>query len=158
MGFAWLGMGNLQWLLPPSVAPQVAGTQAVTGGQTSSVGEPDDATLNGYLDKFYLSESTRKVEFKDPAVKPPPFDLLVINICSMAWDDLEAVGLRDNTLFSQMDVIFDNFNSATAYSGPAAIRLMRASCGQTSHAQLYKPPADQCCCSMTCANSASPTS
>ena len=123
LGFAWVGMGTLQ---------------------SSSGGEPDDATLNGYLDKFYLAESTRKVEFKEPAVKPPPFDLLVINICSMAWDDLDAVGLRDNSLFSQMDVIFDNFNSATAYSGPAAIRLLRASCGQTSHAQLYKPPADQC--------------
>ncbi|UXL40802.1 cellulose biosynthesis protein BcsG [Pseudomonas fragi] len=143
LGFAWLGMGNLQWLLPPAAAPQMAGTQAPTG-QTGSTGEPDDATLNGYLDKFYLSESTRKVEFKEPAVKPQPFDLLVINICSMAWDDLEAVGLRDNSLFSQMDVIFDNFNSATAYSGPAAIRVLRASCGQTSHAQLYKPPADQC--------------
>ena len=68
----------------------------------------------------------------------------MINICSMAWDDLDEVGLRDNALFSQMDVIFDNFNSATAYSGPAAIRLLRASCGQTSHAQLYKTPADQC--------------
>ncbi len=144
LGFAWLGMGNLQWLLPPSVQPQMAGTQTATGGPATSVGEPDDATLNGYLEKFYLNESTRKVEFKEPAVKPPPFDLLVINICSMAWDDLDAVGLRDNPLFSQMDVIFDNFNSATAYSGPAAIRLLRASCGQTSHTQLYKQPADQC--------------
>ena len=62
----------------------------------------------------------------------------------MAWDDLEEVGLRDNSLFKQMDVIFDNFNSATVYSGPAAIRLLRASCGQTSHAQLYKTTADQC--------------
>ncbi|KAG1386980.1 hypothetical protein G6F58_013732 [Rhizopus delemar] len=26
-----------------------------------------------------------------------------------------------------MDVVFDDFNSATAYSGPAAIRLLRAS-------------------------------
>ncbi|AUB75525.1 MAG: cellulose biosynthesis protein BcsG [Pseudomonadales bacterium] len=144
LGFAWLSMGSLQWLLPPAADQQMASTQPGQTAQAGSGGEPDDATLNGYLDKFYLAESSRKVEFKDPAVKPPPFDLLVINICSMAWDDLDAVGLRDNSLFSQMDVIFDNFNSATAYSGPAAIRLLRASCGQTSHAQLYKPPADQC--------------
>ena len=144
LGFAWVGMGTLQSLLPPAADQPMANTQPGQTTAPSSGGEPDDATLNGYLDKFYLAESTRKVEFKEPAVKPPPFDLLVINICSMAWDDLDAVGLRDNSLFSQMDVIFDNFNSATAYSGPAAIRLLRASCGQTSHAQLYKPPADQC--------------
>ena len=95
LGFAWLGMGNLQWLLPPSVQPQMAGAQTATGVPTVSAGEPDDATLNGYLEKFYLNESTRKVEFKEPAVKPPPFDLLVINICSMAWDDLDAVGFDD---------------------------------------------------------------
>ena len=114
LGFAWLSMGSLQWLLPPAADQQMASTQPGQTAQAGSGGEPDDATLNGYLDKFYLAESSRKVEFKDPAVKPPPFDLLVINICSMAWDDLDAVGLRDNSLFSQMDVIFDNFNSATA--------------------------------------------
>ncbi|MGO2768755.1 cellulose biosynthesis protein BcsG [Pseudomonas taetrolens] len=143
VGFAWLSMGNLQWLLPPAAAPLVAGTQtgAVTQG---NAGEPDDATLNSYLETFYKTEAQRQVEFKTAAVTPPPFDLLVINICSMAWDDLDAVGLRENSLFSQMDVIFDNFNSATAYSGPAAIRLLRASCGQTAHTQLYKPAPDQC--------------
>lgn len=144
IGFAWLSMGTLQWLRPPAADQQIANNQPGQTAATSSGGEPDDATLNGYLDKFYLAESTRKVEFKEPAVKPPPFDLLVINICSMAWDDLDAVDLRDNSLFSQMDVIFDSFNSATAYSGPAAIRLLRASCGQTSHAQLYKPASDKC--------------
>lgn len=144
LGFVWLGMGNLQWLMPPAATQTLAGVQPgiVTPGAT--VGEPDDATLNGYLDKFYTAEAQRKVEFKEPAAKPQPFDLLVINICSLAWDDLEAVGLRDNSLFKQMDVIFDNFNSATAYSGPAAIRLLRASCGQTSHAKLYNTPPDQC--------------
>ena len=142
VGFAWLGMGNLQGLLPPATNQSMAGTS--TPVQSNNVGEPDDATLNSYLDKFYMAEAQRKVEFKEPAAKPLPFDLLVINICSMAWDDLDAVGLRENSLFSHMDIIFDNFNSATAYSGPAAIRLLRASCGQTSHAQLYKAPADQC--------------
>ena len=143
-GFAWLSLGSLQWLLPPAIVQPMASTQPGSATPANSVGEPDDATLNRYLDTFYQTEAQRKVEFKEPTVKPPPFDLLVINICSLAWDDLDTVGLRNNTLFSQMDVIFDNFNSATAYSGPAAIRLLRASCGQTSHAQLYKPPADQC--------------
>ncbi|MDW4658054.1 cellulose biosynthesis protein BcsG, partial [Escherichia coli] len=82
--------------------------------------EPDNATLEAYLQKFYATEATRQVEFKPSTSPAQPFDLLLINICSMAWDDLDAVGLRDNTLFQQMDVVFDNFNSATSYSGPAA--------------------------------------
>ena len=145
LGFVWLSLGSLQALLPaPVTLPMANNTSGAATPASSSGGEPDDATLNAYLDTFYKNEAQRKVEFKEPAVKPAPFDLLVINICSLAWDDLDAVGLRNNTLFSQMDVVFDNFNSATAYSGPAAIRLLRASCGQTSHAQLYKQPPDQC--------------
>ena len=144
LGFVWLSLGSLQWLLPTTINAPMASTDKGAATTASTAGEPDDATLNSYLDTFYKNEAQRKVEFKQPAVKPEPFDLLVINICSLAWDDLDEVGLRNNTLFSQMDVIFDNFNSATAYSGPAAIRLLRASCGQTSHSQLYKQSADQC--------------
>jgi cellulose synthase operon protein YhjU len=43
-----------------------------------------------------------------------------------------------------MDVIFDDFNSATSYSGPAGIRLSRASCGQQSHSKLYDEPSPHC--------------
>ncbi len=68
----------------------------------------------------------------------------MLNVCSLSWDDLEAVGLRDHRLFARLDILFDNFNSATSYSGPAAIRLLRASCGQTSHAGLYQPAGEQC--------------
>ena len=149
LGLAWFSVGSLQGMLaqnaelPMATTPQ--GLNAPAAAQTAApAGEPDDATLNTYLETFYKNEAQRKVDFKHPQVDPAPFDLLVINICSMAWDDLDEVGLRDNSLFKQMNVMFDNFNSATSYSGPAAIRLMRASCGQTSHAQLYQPPADQC--------------
>ena len=97
LGFAWLSLGSLQWLLPPATVQPMASTQPGTPSPANSVGEPDDATLNTYLDTFYQTESQRKVEFKAPAVKPPPFDLLVINICSLAWDDLDTVGLRNNS-------------------------------------------------------------
>ena len=58
--------------------------------------------------------------------------------------DLVPAGLRNNTLFEHMDVIFDNFNSATGYSGPAALRLLRASCGQSPHSQLYTSADKEC--------------
>lgn len=47
-------------------------------------------------------------------------------------------------LWSHFDIQFKDFNSATSYSGPAAIRLLRASCGQTSHKNLYQPAGNQC--------------
>lgn len=140
-GFAWLGSASLlamQAPAPQSVA-QVPGTAAVV-----STAEPDSPTLDAYLQKFYTTEAARQVKFEPSASAAQPFDLLLINICSMAWDDLESVGLRDNPLFQQMDMIFDNFNSATSYSGPAAIRLLRASCGQQPHSKLYGMAPEQC--------------
>ena len=38
----------------------------------------------------------------------------------------------------------ERFNSATSYSGPAVRRLMRASCGQSSHDSLHRPAPAQC--------------
>ncbi|KIH85231.1 cellulose biosynthesis protein BcsG [Pseudomonas batumici] len=142
LGLAWLASANVLSLHAGSepVAASASGAPVAT----ASTAAPDSATLEAYLQKFYSTEAGRKVEFKPATSAVQPFDLLLINICSMAWDDLDAVGLRDNTLFQQMDVIFDNFNSATSYSGPAAIRLLRASCGQVPHSQLYGTPPEQC--------------
>ena len=142
LGLAWLASANVLALhvgSEPSI-PQAGGTPVAA----DSVGAPDNANLEAYLQKFYSAEAGRQVEFTPSTSAAQPFDLLLINICSMAWDDLDAVGLRDNTLFQQMDVIFDNFNSATSYSGPAAIRLLRATCGQTPHTKLYGPVPTQC--------------
>ncbi|EMF8049052.1 MULTISPECIES: cellulose biosynthesis protein BcsG [Serratia] len=106
---------------------------------------PTSANLTAYLNQFYEREKGRTTAF--PASLPAdaqPFDLLVINICSLAWADMDAVNLQNHPLWSKMDIMFDNFNSATAYSGPAAIRLLRASCGQLSHRDLYQPVNQQC--------------
>ncbi|WP_282361561.1 cellulose biosynthesis protein BcsG [Pseudomonas sp. PS01300] len=144
LGLAWLAVGGLPSLSSSNSQPTaVAGTDSATATAPVAV-VADNATLDAWLDRFFTSERQRVTNF--PVEKPDeqPFDLLVINVCSLAWDDLSTVGMRDNPLFSRLDVIFDQFNSATSYSGPAAIRVLRASCGQSSHAGLYQPPADQC--------------
>jgi len=106
---------------------------------------PTSANLTAYLNKFYESEKQRTTHFPDslPA-DSAPFDILVINICSLAWSDVDVAQLRDHPLWKHFDIVLNNYNSATGYSGPAGIRLLRASCGQTSHSDLYKP-ADQRC-------------
>lgn len=68
----------------------------------------------------------------------------MINICSLSWSDIEAAGLMDHPLWKHFDIVFKNFNSATSYSGPAAVRLLRASCGQLSHSNLYQPSGSEC--------------
>ncbi len=50
----------------------------------------------------------------------------------------------DHPLWKHFDIVFKNFNSATSYSGPAAVRLLRASCGQLSHTNLYQPSGADC--------------
>ncbi|MGN5052230.1 cellulose biosynthesis protein BcsG [Aeromonas veronii] len=106
---------------------------------------PTSANLNTYLNDFYLEERGRETRFPQqlPA-KATPFDMLVINICSLAWSDVEASGLLEHPVWRHFDLMFDSFNSATSYSGPASIRLLRASCGQPSHQDLYLAAPKQC--------------
>ena len=106
---------------------------------------PTSANLTNWLNAFYAAEQKRKTPFPDqPPADAQPFDLLVINICSLSWSDIEAAGLMDHPLWKHFDIVFKNFNSATSYSGPAAVRLLRASCGQLSHTNLYQPSGADC--------------
>jgi cellulose synthase operon protein YhjU len=123
------------------VAP---GTSPAGDGKPVPAAEPTSADLNAYLQSFYGQEEKRQTDFPINADQSAPFDILLLNICSLSWSDLDAVNLRDHPLFSKMDVVFDNFNSATSYSGPAGIRLARASCGQQSHSKLYDEPSPHC--------------
>lgn len=76
--------------------------------------------------------------------RQPAFDVVLLHVCSLSWDDLDAVGLDGRQLFGRFDLVFDQFNSVTSYSGPSMLRLMRANCGQTPHDSLYKPAAEEC--------------
>jgi cellulose synthase operon protein YhjU len=107
-------------------------------------GKPDNATLNSQLAAFYSEEGGRNVSFSTPPQQDAPFDIIILQICSLSWDDLDFTKQRDNPLFKRFDIVFTNFNSAASYSGPAAIRLLRGSCGQPRHKALYDPAPPQC--------------
>lgn len=122
-----------------------AGDTPVVGDIPAQTAAPTSANLNAWLNTFYNAEEKRKTPF--PTALPAdaqPFELLVINICSLSWSDVEAAGLMSHPLWSHFDILFKHFNSATSYSGPAAIRLLRASCGQSSHTNLYQPAGNDC--------------
>lgn len=121
---------------PASVAP-------AAGDVTPAV--IDDAFLNKTLDGFYASQRQQVTQFPSAlAADAVPMDVLMLNICSVAMDDMEEVGMAQHPLWAKMDILFDDFNSAATYSGPAVLRLLRASCGQTSNADLYRPADGKC--------------
>lgn len=142
-------------LLPTKAAtPEVVLNQTPAAGQTQAASAPDgldqsapptSANLTAWLNRFYDSERKRVTHFPDslPA-DSQPFDILVVNICSLAWSDIDISQLRSHPLWQHFDIVLNNYNSATGYSGPAGIRLLRASCGQTSHSDLYKPTDARC--------------
>lgn len=130
---------------PSAVIATASANEATpeTAPRRVSMGKPSNERLNAELQTFYQSEALRSTKF--PASNTAaPFDILFINICSLGWSDLEASQLAGHPLFKKMDVLFDDFNAATSYSGPAVLRLMRASCGQPAHADIYQPAPDQC--------------
>lgn len=116
------------------------------GAATAPVGnvQTDNASLDAYLREFHDKEKTRTVRFNKPAGDAAPFDVIFVHICSLAWDDLQATGLDKHALWGNLDFVFQRFNSAASYSGPAAIRINRAACGQASHTALYSSVEESC--------------
>ncbi|MBC7414797.1 MAG: cellulose biosynthesis protein BcsG [Herminiimonas sp.] len=126
-----------------STAPGSTSGAAAPGAPRLSAGG-SNAELNRILQTFYASEARRQVRLPTPAATALPFDILFIHVCSLSWDDLHATGLDLHPLWKSFDIVFRRFNSAASYSGPAAVRLNRATCGQTSNAGLYTPATEQC--------------
>jgi cellulose synthase operon protein YhjU len=128
---------------PPSHSAGMEVAQAKPGG---AAGQADSTpqSLNAALQAFYASESRRAVTFPSPAADAAPFDILFVHVCSLSWDDILAVGLDKHPLWQHFDMVLTRFNSASSYSGPAAVRIMKATCGQPSHAALYEPAPANC--------------
>lgn len=116
------------WLLPTASTPSQM---------------PDDTLLNDTLAAFHQAEATRRVSFTTPA-DSEPFDILMLSVCSLSWSDLDEVALRDHPFLTGMDIVLEDFNSATSYSGPAVLRLLRAKCGQPTHSNLYEEGDPNC--------------
>ncbi|KTC89734.1 cellulose biosynthesis protein BcsG [Fluoribacter dumoffii] len=154
IGLIWL---NLMSLMPSTVnfipgpgkvvaknEPEKVETTP-SGIELNSNLPPTNENLNAYLNQFYDQQKNLHTTFAASlSADAEPFDIMFIQICSLAWADIDAVHLRNHPLWSKFDIMFNNFNSVASYSGPAAIRLLRASCGETSHADLYKPVPKEC--------------
>ena len=140
---AFVFVAMLVLLLPITALKQ--GAPVATSSEDGDVDTIlTDAELTAALNSFYVQEEARMVSYAPPSSLDAPFDIIFLQICSLSWDDLKFTGEQDNPLFQRFDIIFTHFNTAASYSGPAAIRLLRGSCGQQKHTGLYDPAAPQC--------------
>lgn len=133
----------LALVIAPFISAQLVDpdeSYSLVGISTAEAADVDPAR---YLKAFYAAESERKTAFSTPAAGQQPFDVVVLHLCSLSWDDMKEIGLSyDSPFFSQFDYLFTNFNSATGYSTPAVRRLLQGNCGQRSHKDVHEenPP------------------
>ncbi|ALS64459.1 cellulose biosynthesis protein BcsG [Pandoraea apista] len=130
-----------------AVTAGAAGAAVGAGASEFLTGDgdvPPGANPNAALNSFYTRELTRAVSLPAQAGAGPDFDIIFLHVCSLAQDDLDVDNLNNQPLLSRFDFVFKNFNSAASYSGPAAIRVLRAACGQPTHKALYDPAGPQC--------------
>jgi cellulose synthase operon protein YhjU len=98
--------------------------------------------LDTRLAAFHAVEAEKQLVL--PTGSAPAFDIVMLSVCSLSWDDLDEVRQRDAPLMQRFDIVFRQFNSAASYSGPALLRLLRSSCGQPPHVALYQPAPAGC--------------
>ena len=124
----------------------VAAPQQATAAAGAPRQEVDlaPAALDEQLSRFYAQQKQLKVRFAHPLSDDPAFDIVLLHVCSLSWDDLKTLAVSPDGLFKRFDLVFTHFSSGASYSGPAAIRLLRGSCGETPEARLYDPAGDGC--------------
>lgn len=140
---AFLGLASAAVLPAPgfwSRGPEPAATP--TSRDDGASGPIGLGQLDARLAAFYATERDKLVRL--PSGVPPAFDIVVLSVCSLSWDDLDEVRMRDAPLLSRFDVVFRRFNSAASYSGPAVLRLLRANCGQVPQSALYEAAPPEC--------------
>ena len=146
----FLGAVTMPWVqsILPERAPVVtadAGGQAADAAAPVKAGVADAKTVGEWYDAFLAYERDRRARFPNGlSEKDTPFDILLLSICSLSNDDLAVSQLDQHPLFKEFNIRFDSFNAATAYSGPALLRLLNGACGQPSHNDLYGERRPEC--------------
>lgn len=143
--WVFLGLAAAAWLPPPQApaAQRRENAYARVGEGTPASEALSPAELDALLDDSLGREHGKTVSFKRAGF--PKFDIVLLSVCSLSNDDLEASHLQDDPVLKRFDIVFRRFNSAATYSGPAVLRLLHGTCGQTAQRELYSgTAADDC--------------
>ncbi|HXY21396.1 MAG TPA: cellulose biosynthesis protein BcsG, partial [Burkholderiaceae bacterium] len=133
-------------LVPPSApTPALERSRAYVraGEPQQEQAAPSPFALDEVLRTFYGSEHGKTVNYA--RVGSARFDLVLLSVCSLSYDDLAYTHMREDPFLSRFDIIFQQFNSAATYSGPALLRLLHGTCGQTPQGELYNGTAADGC-------------
>lgn len=139
--FAFIGLAVAAVVPPPAPPPPPPDASLyVRPGEPLATTEPLEPELSGAqletaLQDYYTGQHGKTVVFSRAGV--PSFDIVVLSVCSLSDDDLDALHLREPPFLERFDIVFRQFNTAATYSGPAVLRLLHGSCGQTPQAELY---------------------
>ena len=104
---------------------------------TTATAPSKASTPDELMQAFYAEQDQLRLPLRS-ASAVPPFDIIVLHVCSLSWDDMDFVGMREHPLLQRFDVVFSDFNSAASYSGPASLRVLHGTCGQQRHQQIYE--------------------
>ena len=141
---ALLALALFQATPRPQGAVGAVAAAPAAGDARDANGKSAAPSPDALLKAFYEKEALRAVAFPKPPEGSTPFDLVFVHVCSLSWDDLQSAGLEQHPLLKRFDLVLRRFNSVSTYSGPSAIRILRAGCGQTPHKALYAPAQDHC--------------
>ncbi len=138
------------WLIPASWSPllfpvpkDIMTTVQTTADLDRYEHYVSSAAVEENVERFHAEEASKQIAYTERA-RGAPFDVLILHICSLSWDDLVGANIASDAFFAHFQIVLTHFNSAASYSGPAAIRLLRAHCGQSAQKQLYNDPDRQC--------------
>lgn len=107
-------------------------------------GTQPTAGMDGVVASFVTAESKRVIEFQPIDERTADFDVVVLHVCSLSWDDLREIGMEDAPFLRDFDYVLTEFNSVTSHSTIAALRLLRSTCGQTTQEALYRRGPHEC--------------
>ena len=89
--FVFLGILAV-FLAPEAQTPHAERLRGRPVGATTGA-PPEDvdlapAALDARLARFYAEQKQSSVPFAHPGPDDPPFDILILHMCSLSWDDL----------------------------------------------------------------------
>jgi cellulose synthase operon protein YhjU len=146
----WVALGPSTLFLEPATARAVVRDANRDPG--AAAGSPHDTdprlwepqALDARLHQFYQQQRSQRVSFNRLAPDGVPFDIVILQVASLSWEDLQTIKRDQDPLLGRFDIVFSQFNSAASDAAPAQIRLLRGGCGQSTEKELYDPAQHEC--------------
>ena len=79
-------------------APSATAALATTGQAAVAIDTSPQA-LDARLAQFYVEQKRTQTHFNRPSAQDMPYDILLLHVCSLSWDDLKSLHLAPDAFF-----------------------------------------------------------